>query len=193
LLVAIRETPTRVHFDPESIRTQILNQDGTAEWSTLHREWRFPTSCRVCAGRIVLRDRVKKAVEFFTFGGTLESHATPGETVYSLRSPAPIVELTGETNNPTDDFVFETEALIGKLHAAWGPDDVGFDRRLGQVNPEQLYVASLNLFLTQIKQRRALHEGHPEFHTLLLEERDWLKKAHRWPATPPTLEQLLAP
>jgi hypothetical protein len=193
LLVAIRETPTRAHFDPESIRAQLLDEDGVPEWTTLHREWHFPASCRVCAGRVILRDRVKKAAEFFTFGGTLESIVVPGETVYSLRSPAPIVELFGKTSGPTDDFVFKIEALFAELHAEWGMDDAGFGRRLGQTDPEQLYVASLDLLLTQLKQTRVLREGHPELYTLLLEERDWLKKVNRWPVELPTLGQLLAP
>ena len=193
LLVAIRETPTRMHFDPESIKVQILDQDGTPEWATLHRKWRLWAPSRICAGRVILRDRLKKTVEFFTFGGMIESVSVPGETVYSLRSPAPVIDLTETSESPSDDFVFEVEALIGKLHAAWGKDDTGFGRHLGQTDPEQLYVASLYTVLVQLKQTQALREGHPELYTLLLEEKGWLKKANRWPAAPPMLEQLLAP
>ncbi|MFQ5814516.1 MAG: hypothetical protein ACE5I2_15160 [Anaerolineae bacterium] len=43
---------------------------------------------------MIIRDRVDKVVGFFTYGGWLESISVPGETVYSLRSPAPILELT---------------------------------------------------------------------------------------------------
>jgi hypothetical protein len=194
LLVAIRETPTQAHFDPESIGANILDEDGVPEWTTLHREWRFPTSSRVSAGRVILRDRVKKTVEFFTFGGTIESFAVPGETVYSLRSPAPILEITpGESGSDIDDLIFEVETLLARLHTAWGMDDDHFGLHLGQVAPDQLYVASLNSILTKLKQTPALRERHSELYTLLLKEKDWLKKNDCWPEDQPTLEQLLAP
>lgn len=191
LLVAIRETPTRAHFDPESLHLQILREHGVPEWTTFHLEWRFPESCQVCAGRVYLRDRTKKTVEFFTFGGSLESVAAPGETVYSLRSPAPIIELVDGMESPEDAFVYETEVRISKLHAKWGVDDVGFGQRLGQLEPNKLYAGSIASLLNELKTTN-LHEENNDLYAMLLRERNWLHQTNRWSNNPPTLEQLLS-
>lgn len=192
LLVAIRETLTRMHFDPESMSLQIVDEDGLPIWATFHLTWHPPRSCRVCLTRVILRAQSGKMVEFFTFGGTLESTSGPGERVYSLRSPAPILELVEQEEKIPDVLAFETEALIARLQARWGADEVGFDRRLAQTDPLRLYVASIHSILTHHTQMLSLHE-RIEFHEVLLAEKHWLEKTQQWPATPPTLEQLLAP
>jgi hypothetical protein len=38
LLVAIRETPTREHFDPESIRLRIIEEGKETSWATFRSD-----------------------------------------------------------------------------------------------------------------------------------------------------------
>lgn len=192
LLVAIREHPTSAHFDPETLYTRVLYEDGVPEWTTFGLIWHHPQSCRICAGRVILRDRNKKAVEFFTFGGSLESFAVPGETVYSLRSPAPVIELVDRMETPEDAFVIDTEAQLAKLHARWGVDDVGMNRRLGQADPLELYAASVDAVLAQFKNAPHMGEHRAELERTLLEERRWLEETGRRTTESRTLEQLLA-
>ncbi len=193
LLVAIRENPTNAHFDPETLYTCVLYDDGVPEWTTFGLKWRHPKSCRVCAGRVILQDRAKNVVEFFTFGGTLESFSATGETAYSLRSPAPIIEVVDRMETPGDAFVFETEVQIAKLHARWGVDDVGFSRTLGHADPLELYLASVDAVLAQLNKVPHMGEHRAELDKTLLEERHWLEETSQWPVKLPTLEQLLAP
>jgi hypothetical protein len=72
LLVAIRETPTETHFDPETIRLQVCDENGVATYITLGSKSPFQRSGQVCPGQVVLRDRVNKRPNFFVFGGSLD-------------------------------------------------------------------------------------------------------------------------
>ena len=63
----------------------------------------------------MLRDRSEKQVDFFVFGGSLEAVSVPGETVYSLCSPVPILRVTENLESTPNRLASEAEALIGEL------------------------------------------------------------------------------
>ena len=193
LLVAIRETPTEAHFDPKTIRLQVRDEGGAATRITLGLRSPFQRSRHVCLGRVVLRDRVDKRVDFFVLGGSLDIAMEPGETVYALRSPAPILEVTDHLESISDQLAFETEAMIGEMQARWGTNDQGFARRLSQVDPLQFYLASLHSVLARYGRAPTLQESFPHFYRMLLEEKEWLTAEGQWSATLPALEELLAP
>ena len=193
LLVAIRETPTEMHFDPESMRLRLTDAHGAADWTTQSLRWFFRGTRRVFPGRVILRDRIDKRVAFFAFGGSVEATHIPGEAVYSLRSPAPVLRLTGPPETTPDQLAFETEVALGELAARWIPNEDEFARRLAQMNPLQLYLASLHSILARYKQTFALREIFHDLYNALLAEKRWLMKTGQWPATPLSLEELLAP
>jgi hypothetical protein len=134
LLVAIRKQPTEKHFDPQAMRLRLRDKYNEAKWTTLglHSPLELPikASIHVCPGEAMLRDRTDKRVNFFVFGGSLEAVSVPDETVYSLRSPAPILKLTDDRESVPDQLAAETEALIGELEVRSGSDEEGFARRL---------------------------------------------------------------
>jgi hypothetical protein len=193
LLVAIRERPTGMHFDPESIHLRLRDIQGVASRLTLDLRTPFKHPRHICPGRVILRDRIDKRVEFFAFGGSLEAASVPGEMVYSLHSPAPILEITEPPESIPDQLAFETEAMIGELQARWGSNDRGFARRLAQVDPLQFYLASLHSIFLRYGQSQALQESFHNLYDALLREKRWLTEAGWWSGTFPRLEELLAP
>lgn len=193
LLVAIRQTPTQQHFDPEAIQVQVCSSDGTAESVTLALTSSLHGPDRVCPGLVMLHDRVDKRANFFTFGGSLEAISSSGETVYVLESPAPILPVTGDSRSISDQLAYEAKALLGKVQAQWGMYDKGFDQRLAQVEPLELYLATVHSILTRYSRVPALRQSFPRFYAALLEEKQWLARQKQWPATPAKLEDLLAP
>ena len=197
LLVAIRKQPTEKHFDPQAMRLRLRDKYDQAKWTTLwlHSPLELPikASMHVCPGEVMLRDRTDKRANFFVFGGSLEAVSVPGETVYSLRSPAPILQLTDDPETVPDQLASETQALIGELQVRWEADDEGFARRLAQVDPLQFYVATLDSILAHYERAHTLQEAFHEFYLALRKERGWLMERGRWPTTLPTLEELLAP
>jgi len=194
LLVAIRKQPTGEHFDPQTLRLRLRDAQGVARWRTL--SWLAPHNepAQACPGRMILRDRLGKSVEFFAFGGWLEVTSGPGEWVYSIRSPAPVLELTAHQETMPDLLASETESLMGKMEVKWGRDDEeGFNRRLGEVAPLQFYLAALKSILLHYERAQALDRTYHESHEGLLQEKGRLVAEGLWPANLPLLEDLLAP
>jgi hypothetical protein len=198
LLVAIRKQPTEKHFDPQAMRLRLRDKNNEAKWTTLglHSpvELAVKASMHVCPGEVILHDRTDKRVDFFVFGGSLEAVSVPGETAYSLRSPAPILQLTDDPESVPDQLASETEALIGELQVRWGSDEEGFARRLAQVDPFQFYLATLQAILARYEwDRHILEETFHEFYLALRNEKGWLTEKRQWPTILPKLEELLAP
>jgi hypothetical protein len=197
LLVAIRKLPTEKHFDPKTIRLRLRDEYDQARWTTLglHSPVELPikASIHACPGEVILRDHTDKRADFFVFGGSLEAVSVPGETVYSLRSPAPILRLTDDPESVPDQVASETEALIGELRVRWGSDEEGFARRLAQVDPFQFYLATLQAILARYERdHHALQDAFHVFYLALRDEKRRLMDGGQWPAILPALEELLA-
>jgi len=191
LLVAIRKTPTGQHFDPESIHLQLRDKNGLANRRILRLESRFVGSRHVCPGDVVLYDRLDKRERFFVFGASLDAVSTPGERVYSLHSPAPILDVTDRLESFPDQLAFEVEAMLAEFQASWGLDDEGFTRQLAHLDPFQFYLASLDAIMRRHKQNPALRNSHSGFYHQLKVEQEWLAYTEQWPATLPKLADLL--
>ena len=193
LLVAIRETPTRAHFDPESIHLRIIEDDKDTYWATFRSEVLFQKPNHIVPGQVSLRDRIDRRVQFFTFGGSLEVVSIPGETVYSLRSPAPILDLNGSLESVADQLAFSTEAMIAKQEARWGLNEYEFLRRLAQMDPFELYLAFIHSILQRYQQSPDLRRSFYHFYAALIREKKWLLEVDQWPFLPYELDQLFAP
>jgi hypothetical protein len=194
LLVAIREQPTGKHFDPQTLHLRLRDEKGLARWRTL--SWLSPLEAgtdHACAGLVTLYDRSGKRVDFFTFGGTLEVTSVPGEVVYALRSPAPVLELTAHDETAPDQLASETELLMGEMEERWGLDEQGYDRRLAAVEPLQFYLAVLQSILLHYERARVLEKAYHQLYDVLRQEKEWLVEKRIWPVKSLVLEDLLAP
>jgi len=191
VLVAVREAPTRMHFDPESMRVEMVSHDGMPNRMTLGFRLPAPESQRVCVGSVVLSDREHKGGEFFTFGGPLESVSVPGETVYSLRSAAPILELTMQ-ETPAHQLAAEAEAQIARARAKTKTSDQGFAWRLAHVDALQLYIATIHSVFLAYQNSPNLQEASGELYEIALAEKYWLEQMAHWPVRPSTVQELLS-
>jgi hypothetical protein len=152
-----------------------------------------PNSDRVCPGHVILRDRIDKRVEFFTFGGSLEILSTPDAQVYVLRSPAPVLELVAKEETLADQVAAETESLLGQAEALWRHDECGFNRRLAEIEPLQFYESTLHSLIEKCEHSHSLEVTYRELHSALRQEKAWLVGQGLWPADPPLLQDLLRP
>jgi hypothetical protein len=193
ILVAIREEPTGRHFAPQTLHLRLRDEHGGAGWRTL--SWWSPLEGGVhaCPGMITLQDRSGKQVEFFAFGGSLEVTPGPGEMIYSLHSPAPVLELTIPEETVSDQLAAETEELLGRIEVKWGKDEKGFSQRLAEVDALQFYLSALASIINHYEQVHILQKAYHELFAALRREREWLVEKHLWPAKPLALEDLLAP
>jgi len=191
LLVAMRDKPTGEHFDPTSLRLKLC-QNGRAIYITLHRDSPVKQTQPVSPGRVILHDQKGKEVECFTFGGWLETICKPGETVYSLRSDAPVLLIT-ETPSVGEQLACETEGLLAHYSALWGIHQDGFLCNLGGLNTRQFYAATLDALLARFQKSSALREAYRQLYYTLQREKEWLQETDQWPAPLPNLESMLAP
>lgn len=193
LLVAIRDKPTMMHFDPEEIHLRIRDVREEASWVTLSLEPFFHQSTPVCASCVRLHDRIGKETRFFTFGGALRAEMIPGETVYALTSPAPILACTPRLGTVADDLAAETEELIARQEAKWGRDEHGFARQLAYADPLQLYLAVVQTLLQHLESSSAMHQQYEALHHTLRLEKEWLIANDEWPVRPVSLDEVLPP
>jgi hypothetical protein len=192
LLVAIRQQPTQHHFDPERLRFRLRDPQGEVRWRTA--SWRTPVneSGGICAGPVILTDRYDKQVEFFTFGGSVDSFAGVHTLVYAFRSPAPILEFTSPEETVSDQLACEAEGILAELEERWEEQyDKGFAERLTEIEPTTLYVAILNTVLLRYQGAPALQEAFRTLYAALEKEKRHLSMHGLWPEHPTRVQDLL--
>ena len=194
LLVAIRPHPTEAHYDPESVQLRLRDDNGAAQWVSLHQRAPFQQPVRVCPGHITLDDRREKKVEFFTFGGQIRPVLTETVTVYAITSPVPILGITPPSlNTVAEKLALKAETALARADACWKRDRDGFRRCLGSVDPLVLYAAILEAVLCRDDMPPVLCADNRTLAQAARQERRWLQESGRWPATVPSVPALLCP
>ena len=194
LLVAIRSMPTRQHYDPEAIHLHVVDTDGAPLAASLHQETQVHLPQQVAPGRVIVTDRHDKQLSFFTYGGSIECVVVPDESIYSLCSIAPVLPLgDGKGEDLAEQLSVETEALFAKIRVGWGTDDGGFARRMAQIEPSQLYSATIVSLQSAYDRSAALRHAFPAFYKMVCQERNWLASWRSPEIDAYPLEQMAAP
>ena len=96
LMVAMRESPTFRHYDPESVE-YWASEGGRGVRRTLTRSSRLPIDTEFSWGMIRIVDRLKVTNEYLTFGGRLFVGLVDGAVLAVFTSPAPIFRRGGHS------------------------------------------------------------------------------------------------
>ncbi len=142
LQVVIYAQPTLQHYDPESIEVPIVTESDHIESRLIRHLAPRRETLRVCAGTIIIRDRVNKEVEVFSLGGEMSIDSQFDHTVCTLTSPAPIFDLLLE-HSLSVLLAEEIEMQLGERRAAWAAQPTLFDERLARAEPWLLFAACL--------------------------------------------------
>jgi hypothetical protein len=121
---------------------RTANDQYRLEYTNIHHPWPGPSSVRVVIGDVILRDRKDKAVEAFTFGGSLQISNEEEYTHCTLTSPVPIIDLQDEQLE-TQMLANETQALIARRRVDWEHDLENFEQRISKANVGELFYAVL--------------------------------------------------
>jgi hypothetical protein len=189
LLVVLRQAPQG--HEPERMKLRLHEWDGKTTMMHLHADVNRSLSHVVCPGQIVIRSQHEREATFFIFGGTLESDALSGETVFSLRSAAPVLELLPERETVANLLADETEVLFARAEAQQQLSSQQLLDRLVKAGPETVYLAVLQSLLPKDEETAVPHHFHNVFIKMLTHERNWYEKAGRWPLIPRDLATLL--
>ncbi len=157
----------------------------------LHANMNQPLSRVVCPGQIVIHSLQEREATFYTFGGSLESEALPGETVFSIRSAAPVLGLLPDRVTSADLLADETESLFARAKAQQQLSSQQLLDRLVRAGSEAVYLAVLQSLLSEDDETAVPHHHHYDFINMLTRERNWYQKTGRWPLNPHDLATLL--
>lgn len=139
LVVAVRESPTLRHFDPEVVDFWAP-EGGRSRTHEIDRDSDMPFTGRFAWGRISIADRLGLTNQWLTFGGTVRAAALDGgTTVILFHSAAPIQRWSGHSQG-LDLMTAEIGAFFGRLMV---PIDFtpGAEGRLVAADPRVLYCA----------------------------------------------------
>jgi hypothetical protein len=141
--------PTEMHFDVKSAHFFTKTQAGSIERISISHPWAFEKTVWVCAGLVEMDDYKGKKEEAFTFGGRLRIDSQETCTTCTLVSSAPILEVSGAT--PMHKlFVEEVEVLLAGQQAGYAHAG-DYEKRLAEVDHQQLYLASLEALIQKFE------------------------------------------
>jgi hypothetical protein len=141
LMGVIRNTPTRRHFDAETV-TYWAMSNGRGQLEAIDRDTSMPVAGRFSWGRIRLVDRFRASNGFATFGGEiLAERIGPDARLVIFCSPAPIVRLRGHSQQQ-DRLADEVLAFFARLTPRlWTSPEQ--ERLVADRSPDVLYAAFL--------------------------------------------------
>lgn len=199
--IRVYSEPTGKHFDPVWVRLPVSLPHMHPYHLIVTHPWRGYGHYRVNAGRIILRDRIEKVVEAFSFGGTLEICPQDEYTCLYVQSSAPILAIpssapmfsTLNDRGSIEPLIKEFELILAIIRAELLGSELDFESRLAGIDAIDLFCASV----VSIEDR--LHEFQPptrddqywriinSIHRIKNE----LHAAGQWPMLQPSLAELL--
>lgn len=170
--VFISSMPTEKHFDVYRLRLTVQNPHGRIENYSIVHPWHYSKEAAVCAGVVLLEDRNGKREEAFIFGGSLMIEVKELQTVCTLTSPSPILEISRAA--PLDKlFIDEVQLLLAEYRVRFKAP-LQFEEKLFDTDPFDLYIACLFRIADKFEQfpkrdetyERLLVELHAQLHRL---------------------------
>jgi hypothetical protein len=139
--IFISSIPTEQHFDVLRAFVFAKTPTGRIERLKITHPWNYETTSNFCAGVVIVEDRNLKKKEFFTFGGKLEIVEQKLQTICTLESSAPILDISGAT--PLHKlFVDELEIILAEYKASY-LNRREYEKLLCKTDPCKLYQACL--------------------------------------------------
>ena len=175
LVVALRERPTLVHFDPERVEHWVA-EAGRGRPAEITRKTPLPLEGPFSWGTIRVVDRLEVFNSFLTFGGVVRAIARdPSTTLVVLSSNAPILRSTGHSQG-VDLSTGEVGAFFARMMI---PIDFapGAEARIAAAPPMALYGAFHASMEARYEASEELRKTHPGFAAWCHRERARLASA----------------
>jgi hypothetical protein len=144
LRVSLCDKPGYGYYSPKFLRVSSINEANSMEHLTISHPWKDKESYQVMMDRVVLRDHEGRTIQAFTFGGELQIVERQDETLCTLSSPAPILELVEELSISTL-FTTETEAALITHRLASEPKSTTLEQWMAATAPLTIYAACLQM------------------------------------------------
>jgi hypothetical protein len=188
--------PTNRFFDAHKAIFHVAELDGFRELTITHpwEDWMGAEVERICAGRFQLIDRNEIPHYGFSLGGDLSIQKQEDYTLCSLTSSAPIFNLMEDDNQSVKDLlVNEFEVLFAQRMATWGTDETAFAKRMSEVEPLSLFLATLVKLEKEIEEMplEVKEHGYQGITHIVNETIHTIKEAGDWPSNIPSISNLI--
>lgn len=175
LLVALREEPTRIHFDPEHIE-YWTSEAGRGSRRIVDPDTRLPLTDDFSWGPIRVTDRLGESNEYVGFGGLLSVARIDQAMIAAFTSPAPLLVVGGHSQ-AGDKLAAMVGAFFGRLLLAI--DYVaGLETILADLEPLARYSAFVANQGARYRSSQALRDGDADLVRLIHREERRLRLDH---------------
>lgn len=177
LTVALRRTPTRAHFDPETVRYWATGSDRRGHAQELTAGSRMPRVGTFTWGKIEVVDRFGVENDFVTLGGQLFADRLDEDLAVAVfRSPAPILRMGGHSQ-AEDRMALELAAFFGRAMVPIDFDP-GVEQAIAAADPLTRYSGFVAFESERYRAHQVLRLEHPALAELLAEEAQRLRATH---------------
>jgi hypothetical protein len=175
LLVALRETPTLRHYDPELVEFWA-SSSGRGTRRSLTRDTPLPVEAEFSWGMIRIVDRLHVTNEYLTFGGHLSVDVVDGVAIAVFSSPAPLLRRGGHSQG-WDQGAESLGAFFGRFLLAvdYTP---GFETRAAQADAVTRYASFVADATARYRASPTLRAQQSDLWTLLQAEERRLRSKH---------------
>ncbi len=186
--IFISSVPTEQHFDVQRVHSFVKTPEGTIEQLTIAHPWMYKKAACVCAGVVIMEDRNKEKKEAFTFGGELKIETQGAQTICTLTSSAPILDISDAT--PMQRFFVDELKILFAERRAMYPDHRTYEMQLSKADPLKLYLASLKSLIQKFEKFPHKNSASRQFLAFLYAEKLRLHGAHVFIEVAPTLDDI---
>lgn len=186
--IFVSSTVTELHFDVQHASFFAAKKDNKIEQITIKHPWVYEKEAQVCAGVIVMEDRNKEKKEAFTFGGNLKIETQESQTVCTLTSSAPILDIV-DTTPLKRVFAEELEIIFAERSATYA-NHHDYEKDLIAADPRDLYLASLEALLNKFESFTHMDKSQRDFLHFLRTEKNRLYAIGISSALAPSLDEI---
>jgi len=169
LTIFISNIPTEKHFDVYRVNFYGINQQNKFVTFNIAHPCYLEKCGRACAGVITMIDRNGVKEDAFTFGSEFKVEVKQSQTVVTLISAAPILDIN-EANPLRMLFLDEVCALLAQQRIRFR-DAFGYFNELCRVEPFTLYLACVDEIINRLEK---LPNKSGSYEQLLIELRSLL-------------------
>ena len=188
--VELCDEPSPRYFDARRVSFPT-EEAGALKRQAVEHPWNQAPELRFAAGRIRLDAHDGDHMELFGFGGVATITTSGQITTCRVVSPAPLLPLTDDPNDPLAVLESELEVMLAQRRAQWGADEYSHLDRWGHIEPLTLFAAVLVALEQRLRTLAGVEEDAREALRLARGIREIVQRAGAWPDNVPGWEELL--
>ncbi|RME58114.1 MAG: hypothetical protein D6790_12360 [Caldilineae bacterium] len=177
------------HAGVEKIVLDLWSREGSQTHTVLNGRASGDMNAAVSPGPIQVLTERGDVIGLFSFGGRVSTWQTEDARGYTLQSNAPILRADENPLSFVNQLIAEAGALFALERARHLAEADQFTKRLAQMQPAEMYAATLEALLARFDRWPALRRHNRSFYAGLLREKGFLSQSGLWPTDTRPLDE----